>query len=63
MKSLPQLYRLRTTTRSLHLPGPTFIPPRWYRLGFLVRQAAKKRGLDDQVSPLSLPFDQSPATC
>lgn len=59
MRSLHQLYRLHQTSRSLHLPEPDLLPPRWYRLGFLVRRAAKKRGLGNFIPP----FDQSPATC
>jgi hypothetical protein len=61
MRSLHQLYRLRPNTRSLHVPGPQMVPPRWYRLGFLVREVAKKHGLKN---PFDLPpFDQSAATC
>ena len=63
MKSLHKLYRLRPTVRSLHLPVPDMLPPRWYRLGFLVRQMAKKRGMSDSL-PGSVPsFDQNPAAC
>ncbi len=61
MKSLSQLYRLRSNSRSLQLPDPQFVPPRWYRLGVLVRKAANKHHLKNPFD--SLPFDQSPATC
>ncbi len=61
MRSLHQLYRIRPNSRSLDLPGPALVPPHWYRLGFLVRAAAKKRGLRN---PFELPpFDQNLAAC
>lgn len=61
MKSLDQLYRLRPSSRALHLPGPQFVPPHWYRVGVLVRAAAKKHGFRN---PFDLPpFDQTGATC
>ena len=56
MKTLSQLYRLRPSLRALHVPGAITIPPRWYRLGFLVSEAAKRH-------KLMLPFDQNAATC
>lgn len=61
MKTLPQLYRLHPNTRSLHLPGAQFVPPRWYGLGMLIRKAVKKHGLKNPFDPP--PFDQSAATC
>lgn len=61
MRLLHQLYRIRPNTRSLDLPGPALVPPHWYRLGFLVRAAVKRRGLKNPFDPP--PFDQSAATC